>query len=70
MAQKDLERLIGRAILDLKFRERLFADPEKTIQEEKFDLTEDEMAMLSKIDLQKAKSAVEAMDAVAGQPWT
>ncbi|HSR34581.1 MAG TPA: Franean1_4349 family RiPP [Anaerolineae bacterium] len=70
MAQKELERLVGRAILDLKFRERLFADPEKAIREEGFDLTEDEMATLRRIDREKAKSAVEALDAVAGQPWT
>jgi pimeloyl-CoA synthetase len=70
MAHEELERLVGRAILDLKFRERLFADPEKAIREEGFDLTEEEMASLSKIDRQEAQKAVEALDAAAGQPWT
>jgi hypothetical protein len=70
MAKKDFERLVGRALLDPKFRERLFAEPEKAIREAGFDLTEDEMATLSKVDPEKAKSALEAMDSLAGQPWT
>ena len=69
-AKNDLERMIGRALLDLKFRERLFADPEKTLREEGFELTEDQMAALSKIDRQKAQSTIEEMDQVMGQPWS
>jgi hypothetical protein len=70
MAREELERLVGRALLDLKFRARLFADPETAIREEGFDLTEEEMDSLSKIDLQEAQKAVEALDAASGQPWT
>jgi hypothetical protein len=70
MASRDVERLVGRALLDLKFRERLFADPETAIREEGFDLTEEEMASLSKIDRQEAQRALETLDAAAGQPWT
>ena len=68
-AKKNLERMVGRAFLDPKFRERLIADPEKAIREEGFELTEEQMAALSKIDRQKAQSAVEALDQVTGQPW-
>jgi hypothetical protein len=69
-AKKDLERMVGRALLDPKFRARLFAAPEKTIREEGFELNEDQMAALSKIDRQKAQSAVEELDQVMGQPWS
>lgn len=43
MAREDLERLIGRAVLDAQFRERLFDDPEKAAREAGFDLTEEEI---------------------------
>ena len=69
-AKKHLERMVGRALLDPKFRERLFSDPERTIREEGFELTEDQMAALSKLDRQKAESAIEELDQVMGQPWS
>lgn len=70
MAKKDFERLVGKALLNPRFRERLFADPEKAIRKAGLDLTDEEMATLNKVDPEKAKSALEAMDSVAGQPWT
>jgi hypothetical protein len=69
MAKQDLERLIGRAVLDPKFRESLFADPEKAIREGGFDLSDEEMAALKTIDSQKARDAVEGMATLAAQPW-
>jgi hypothetical protein len=69
-AKKNLERMVGRAFLDPKFRERLIADPEKAIQEEGFELTEEQMTALRKIDRQQAQSAIEALDQVTGQPWS
>ena len=69
MAKQDLERLIGRAVLDPKFRESLLADPEKAIREGDFDLSDEEMAALKKIDPQKARDAVEGMAALDAQPW-
>jgi len=69
MARQDLERLIGRAVLDPKFRESLLADPEKAIREGGFELSEEEMAALKKIDPQKARDAVEGMAALGAQPW-
>jgi hypothetical protein len=70
MARKDLERLIGRAILDPKFRESLFADPENAIREAGFDLSEEEIAALKKIDPQQARDAVEGMATLDAQPWS
>ena len=69
MARKDLERLIGRAVLDPKFRESLFADPENAIREAGFDLSDEEMAALKAIDPQQARDAVEGMAALDAQPW-
>lgn len=69
MARQDLERLIGRAVLDPGFREKLFADPEKAIRDAGFDLTEEEMAGLKEIDPQKARDAVESVAALDAQPW-
>ena len=70
MAREDVERLIGRAVLDPKFRERLFVDPEKAIREGDFDLTEEEMAALKEVDPQKAREAVEGVAALGAQPWS
>ena len=53
------KRLVGRAVLNTRFRERLFADPEKAVREEGFDLSAEEMAVLSKIDRARAKKAIE-----------
>ena len=69
MAREDLERLIGRAVLDPKFRERLFSDPEKAIREAGFDLSDEEMAGLKRIDPQQAREAIEGMATLDAQPW-
>lgn len=69
MASKDLERLVGRTILDSEFRKRLFADPETVIREEGYDLTLDEMAQLQKVDKEKAMALAEEMAAVPEESW-
>jgi len=69
MAQRDVERLIGRAVLDPEFRARLLADPEKAIREEGFDLTEEELETVTGVDREKAKATLEDMAALAGEPW-
>lgn len=69
-AKKDLERMVGRALLDPEFRARLFADPEKAIREAGFELTEEQISSLTKIDRQKAQGAIEELDQVMGQPWS
>jgi hypothetical protein len=69
MARQDIERLIGRAVLDPKFRESLFTDPEKAIREAGFDLSDEEMAALKEIDPQQARDAVEGVATLDSQPW-
>jgi hypothetical protein len=69
MAKKDLERMVGRAVLDADFREKLLADPEAAIREAGLELTAEEMAWVKKVDRAKAKAAADEMVALAGQPW-
>jgi hypothetical protein len=69
MARQELERLIGRAVLDPEFRQELFADPEKAVHEAGFDLSEEEMAGLKKVDPQQAQDAIEGMAALTALPW-
>ncbi len=69
MASKDLERLVGRTVLDADFRKRLFADPEAVIREEGYDLTPDEMAQLQKVDREKAMTLAEQMAAIPEDTW-
>jgi hypothetical protein len=69
MASKDLERLVGRTILDAEFRERLFADPETVVRQEGYDLSPDEMAQLQKVDKEKAMALAEEMAAIPEETW-
>lgn len=39
----DLERLVGRAVMDPEFRDKLFADPEGVIKGSGLSLTSDEV---------------------------
>jgi hypothetical protein len=57
MSLRELEAIIGRAILDQEFRDRLFADRAATL--EAYELSEDELAALRKLD-------VETLDAYGG----
>ncbi len=70
MAKKDVERLIGRAVLDADFREQLLADPEKAIREAGLKLTQKEMARLMAVDRKKAGAVADEMAALTGQPWS
>ena len=70
MAKKDLERLIGRAVLDPKFREKLFEDPEKTLRKAGFELTKEEMEGLQALDPEAARQAVESLSSTSKQPWS
>lgn len=38
----DMERLVGRAILDKDFRQKLLDDPEATLKDAGFNLTQEE----------------------------
>ena len=69
MAREDLERLIGRAVLDAQFREKLFDDPEKAAREAGFDLTEEEIAHLKSIDAEKARALLKEAEAIPLGDW-
>jgi hypothetical protein len=69
MAQEELERLVGRAILDPKFRERLLADPEKAIQDEGFDLTPEEVELVKSVDKERAETLAEEIGAIPESTW-
>lgn len=69
MSREDVERLIGRAILDEEFRKRLFADPHGTVRETGFSLTNEEMAALEGVDPKLAGEAIEGLLAATSQPW-
>jgi hypothetical protein len=69
MASKDLERLVGRAILDPEFRKRLFADPEAVIRREGYQLSPEEMAQLLAVDKEKAATLAEEMEAIPEDSW-
>jgi len=45
--REPLERIIGRAAMDLKFRKRMFEDPETAFQE--YDLTQEQVTALKTI---------------------
>jgi hypothetical protein len=49
--QKQIHELIGRAVADPEFRAGLVEDPEKAAKEAGFDLTEEQMAALKRVDV-------------------
>ena len=69
MAQEELERLIGRAILDPEFRKRLLVDPETAIQKEGFDLTPEEVELVKSVDKDKAETLAEEIGATPEAAW-
>jgi len=70
VAKRDVERLIGRAVLDPDFRERLLTDPEAAIREAGLKLTKKEMAQLMAVDRKKAGAVADEMAGLVAQPWS
>lgn len=54
--EKEMYELVGRIVADSAFRASVLEDPEKTVKEAGYDLTEEQMAALTEGDL-KALSA-------------
>lgn len=68
----DLERLVGRAVLDKEFRKKLLDDPDAAVQEAGFSLTPDEMGKVRDAAKQRGKdrqSIDKAIDAARGAQW-
>jgi hypothetical protein len=60
MTKGAVEAIIGRAVLDSKFRERLFADPEQALAE--YGLAEAEVDVLKGIDAEAFQSFAGSLD--------
>lgn len=60
---KGREALIGRALIDVDFRERLLSDPETTISAEGYTVPTELVAQLKNIDAEQAAAAVAEFDA-------
>jgi hypothetical protein len=60
MSQDAVQSLIGRAVLDEAFRKLLFSDPDKAF--EGYDLTEEEKAILRKLDADEIASFAGKLD--------
>ena len=48
--EKEMHELIGKAVMDSEFRKKLMADPESTIKEAGFELTEEQLAAIKDIE--------------------
>lgn len=60
MSKEAVQAVISKAVADDKFRETLFASPDKALQG--YDLTEDEVAALKKIDAETMQSLAGTLD--------
>lgn len=58
----DLERLIGRAILDKEFRKQLLDDPDKAVADAGFSLTPDELDKVRDAARKNAQRGQAAID--------
>ena len=53
----DLERLVGRAVMDKAFRDKLLADPEGAVKDSGLTLSKEEMANL-KTGIEQVKTDI------------
>jgi hypothetical protein len=69
----ELERLIGRAVIDKAFRTKLFDDPDGTVQAEGFKLDPGEMDQVREAVRQRKQQGLalddKIADAAAGGIW-
>jgi hypothetical protein len=69
----ELERLIGRAVIDKEFRTKLFDDPDRTVQAEGFKLDPGEMDQVREAIRQRKQQGFalddKIADAAAGGIW-
>jgi hypothetical protein len=62
MSQSEIERLIGRALLDAEFRQRLLTRPKIVIGDEGFDLTPEEIASLERVPPATVRNLARCLD--------
>jgi len=56
---KEIHELVGRAVVDAEFRKKLIADPENTVKEAGFNLTDEQLNALKSTD---GKSLASVLD--------
>lgn len=61
MSQADLERLVGRAILDASFRKQLFRDPQETLRRAGLELSEQELDSVATMDMATMEAIAEGL---------
>ncbi len=57
--EKELQELLGRALVDEAFRARLFDNPRQAARDAGYDLTEEQLAALKTIDTQTIAEALD-----------
>jgi hypothetical protein len=62
MSKSEMQRLIGKALIDEWFRRRLISDPEETTRAYGFQLSEAELATLKSRDRAQAEALATELD--------
>ncbi|MBX0328306.1 Franean1_4349 family RiPP [Oscillochloris sp. ZM17-4] len=68
----ELERLIGKAVIDSDFRDKLFDNPEQALKDAGITLSPDEMDKVRKEIKERAKDrsgTYKALDTAKGSTW-
>jgi hypothetical protein len=69
----DFERLVGRAVIDEEFRKRLISDPDGTIKDAGFSLSDEELKQIQDAVAKGGSKGADAigkeLDAAAAGAW-
>ena len=61
MSKREVERLIGKALMDAGFRRRLLADPLAALEQEGFELDEGEIKSLAQVPADSLQALAEGL---------
>ncbi|NTW00813.1 MAG: Franean1_4349 family RiPP [Oscillochloris sp.] len=68
----ELERLIGKAVVDVDFRKKLLDNPDEAVKEAGIVLTDDELEKVRKVAQERAQDVAgtnKVLDAAKGGQW-
>ena len=69
----EFERLVGRAVGDKAFRDRLLADPEQAIKDGRFNLSDEEIKQvkdgIEKVNRSMTSEEIDQLFGAAGNKW-
>ncbi|NTV62040.1 MAG: Franean1_4349 family RiPP [Oscillochloris sp.] len=68
----ELERVIGKAVIDTDFRKKLLDNPDEAIKGEGIELKDDELDLVRKAAKERAQNldaTNKALDTAAGSAW-